>query len=176
MSGIIKILFVLALCHCLPLSGQGLPCKNVGSEQLKVFTGTWQVAAKDRTSPGNYEENEGISTISWSIEGCSIKEVYKGTYKQHAYEVQYDTYLTDSLQITRNFYDSEHGGLMSFSGSIEAESINVLWLRNPDKKRMQVKNELIWKDKDHFESITHLSTDYGQSWQLTHHWVYTRKR
>lgn len=156
------------------LRAQDLPCVQAGSEILTEMVGEWNVAATDRISPGNYEENQGKSTIAWGITGCSLHEVYRGAFKGHDYAVEYVTYLNDSLSTQRNFFDSEHGNLMAFTGEVGEKSILNHWYRNPEKKRMQVKNEIRFIDRDSFENITHLSTDYGKTWQLTHKWVYSR--
>ncbi|GAB5524427.1 MAG: hypothetical protein Roseis2KO_22990 [Roseivirga sp.] len=141
---------------------------------LALMTGDWKVSATDRISPGNYEENNGKSTISWGIAGCSLHEVYEGTYKGHGYAVEYVTYLNDSLSTQRTFYDSEHSNLMAFTGEIGEQSMLSYWYRNLEKKRMQVKNEIRFISEDSFENITHLSTDYGKTWQLTHKWIYKK--
>lgn len=156
------------------LHSQELPCVKAGSEVLALMTGEWNVTATDRTSPGNYEKNQGKSVISWGISGCTLHEVYQGTFKSHGYAVEYMTYLNDSLSTQRTFFDSEHGSLMAFEGDIEERTIVNHWYRNPEKKRMQVKNEIRIINDNSFENITHLSTDYGKTWQLTHKWVYTR--
>lgn len=153
---------------------QSLPCEKEGKETLALMTGVWKITATDRTSPGNYEENKGQSTISWGIAGCSLHEVYQGTFKGHAYAVEYMTYLNDSLSTQRTFFDSEHSNIMVFGGQINEKSILNHWYRDPEKKRMQVKNEIWFISDDSFENITHLSTDYGKTWQLTHRWVYSR--
>lgn len=164
---------VLAL-FVLNVRGQELPCVKPGTEVLAGMVGEWNIAATDRTSPGNYEENQGKSTITWGITGCSLHEMYQGTFKGHDYAVEYVTYLNDSLSTQRTFFDSEHGNLMAFAGEIGEKSILNRWYRNPEKKRMQVKNEIRLISKDSFENITHLSTDYGKTWQLTHKWVYRK--
>ncbi len=169
---ILYILFLLAItCQ---LHSQELPCVKAGSEILALMIGEWEVTATDRTSPGNYEQNQGKSLITWGISGCTLHEVYQGTFKSHRYAVEYVSYLNDSLSTQRTFFDSEHGNLMAFSGEIKEKSIVNHWYRNPEKKRMQVKNEIRFVSDDSFENITHLSTDYGKTWQLTHRWVYSR--
>lgn len=155
---------------------QTLPCQRAGSEFFTQLLGEWRVEAKDRLAPGDYEENSGRAVISWGIEGCSLQESYLGTFKQHPYAVKYETYLSDSLQTQRTFFDSEHSNLMFFQGIIEGDTMSSLWLRDLEKKRMQVKNELKLLDKNSFQNTTYLSTDYGQTWQLTHAWQYTRKQ
>lgn len=163
-------LFVLSF----ELKSQKLLCEKEGGEVLKLIIGEWKVSATDRTAPGIYEENKGIATITWGIAGCSIHELYEGTFKSHTYAVEYVTYLSDSLTTQRTFFDSEHANMMSFDGVIEGNSIVNYWYRDPEKKRMQVKNELKILNKNSFENITHLSTDYGKTWALTHKWVYER--
>lgn len=170
-----KYLFLLPLfVLSFGLTAQSLPCEVEGSEKLAFMIGEWKVSATDRNAPGAYEENKGTATITWGIAGCSIHELYEGTFKSHLYAVEYVTYLSDSLTTQRTFFDSEHANMMSFDGVIEGKSIINHWYRDPEKKRMQVKNELRILNKDSFENITHLSTDYGKTWALTHKWVYTR--
>lgn len=168
------LLLVAMLMFCLNLKAQSLPCEQKGSEVLKLMIGEWKVSATDRTAPGVYEENNGTATISWGVAGCSLHEVYEGTFKSHAYAVEYVTYLNDSLSTQRTFFDSEHANLMAFNGEIDGKSIVNYWYRNPEKKRMQVKNVIQFISNNSFENITHLSTDYGKTWQLTHKWVYER--
>ncbi|MCE7995773.1 MAG: DUF1579 domain-containing protein [Roseivirga sp.] len=172
-----RLFFICSLALLtLNLPAQKLPCAKAGSQTLSLMTGEWNITATDRTSPGNYEENKGKSTITWGISGCSLHEVYQGIFKSHDYAVEYVTYLSDSLSTQRTFFDSEHSNIMVFTGEISEKSILNYWYRDPEKKRMQVKNEIRFINKNSFENISHLSTDYGKTWQLTHKWVYYKHR
>lgn len=171
----VRIIFLILLLFAYSQTyAQNYPCEISGTKVIARLIGEWQVEAKDRTSPGNYETNKGTSEITWGVNGCSIHEVYKGTFKNHPYAVEYMTYMNDSLSIQRTFYDSEHSNLMWLNGDIQPKNIHSIWYRDQEKKRMQVKNEIKIISQNSFENITHLSTDYGKTWALTHHWVYSR--
>ncbi|MDW3210900.1 MAG: hypothetical protein R8N23_13575 [Reichenbachiella sp.] len=64
---------------------------------LAKLIGTWKVEAKDRTSPGNYENNVGVSVISTGLKGCSIKESYQGIFREKLYAVETSFYMKDSM-------------------------------------------------------------------------------
>lgn len=149
-------------------------CQSAGYEFFSNLVGTWQVVAKDRTSPGNYESNNGIAVISSGIQGCSINESYQGTFKGKAYAISATLLLTDSMKVQRSYFDSEHANIMLFDGEIVSDGIRLFWYRNKSNPKMQVRYDLVWSNKDAFEWTTHLSTDFGDSWQLTHHWKYQR--
>ncbi|WP_422358558.1 DUF1579 family protein [Reichenbachiella sp.] len=152
----------------------GFPCQHTGNARLGELIGTWKVEAKDRISPGNYEMNAGVSVISTGLNGCSIQESYKGVYRENYYAVEVVTYMRDSMQLQRVYYDSEHSNVMVLEGFIEEKGFTLNWTRDPNKKKMQVKFQLDFKTTDTFEWTTHLSTDFGKTWQLTHQWKYNR--
>lgn len=169
----ICILFLLLL-SCYRTHAQDYPCEKPGAEVIVRLIGNWQVKARDRSAPGVYEDSQGKSEITWGINGCSIHETYKGTFKDRPYAVEYMTYLNDSSSVQRTFFDSEHSNLMWLNGDVQTKAINSIWFRDPDKKRMQVKNKIKIINLNSFENVTHLSTDYGKTWVLTHHWAYSR--
>ncbi|MEO9964759.1 MAG: hypothetical protein ABJF11_03155 [Reichenbachiella sp.] len=173
--------FVFAFCFNLCAGNMFLfaqnpkyPCQYEGNQILEELLGSWKVETKDRVSPGQYEINVGISTITTGIQGCSIKENYKGIYKSKVYAVESTLLMVDSMKLQRVYFDSEHASTMVFNGETDGNDIKMLWLRNNEKKRMRVKFELTRHSADAFEWSTHLSTDYGESWQLTHLWKYNR--
>lgn len=150
------------------------PCQYADAGILSSLVGTWKVVTKDRISPGNYETNAGISVISKGIQGCSIKESYQGIFKEKNYAVEATLLMTDSMKIQRVYFDSEHANAMVFDGGINAEGMELFWVRDKKRKKMQVKFEMIAPGTDSFEWKTYLTTDFGETWQLTHHWQYTR--
>lgn len=168
----------LALFTMVSLEGAGqpgkYPCQYANQGMLSKLMGTWKVESKDRTSPGNYEMNTGISVISGGIQGCSIRESYQGIYKEKSYATESILLMTDSLQVQRLYFDSEHASTMVFNGEINSEGMKLLWIRNQERKKMQVKFELTFEGANSFAWKTHLTTDFGETWQLTHHWQYTR--
>lgn len=149
-------------------------CQHPGNKVLAKLIGTWKVSTKDRTSPGNYEHNSGVSVISSGLNGCSIQESYKGVFKENFYAVEASMFMKDSLQLQRVYYDSEHSNVMVFDGDIEVDGFELYWVRDPAKKKMQVRFNLVILNSDEFEWSTSLSTDYGETWQLTHRWQYSR--
>lgn len=150
------------------------PCQYAGNDTFNKLIGTWQVETKDRTSPGNYEANTGTSVISTGLKGCSIRESYEGMFKGNPYAVEATFLMTDSLELQRVFFDSEHSRAMVLDGTVNESGYELLWMRNPSKKKMQVRFELEIKNENVFEWTTHLTTDFGETWQLTHNWQYTR--
>lgn len=170
------VLFVLGIIfgQMVMAQPQSYPCKTAGNENLSGLIGTWQVVARDRISPGNYETNKGVSVISSDIAGCSISEAYQGVFKNKAYAISATMLLIDSMKLQRTYHDSEHASLMLFEGNISGDVITLYWYRDQEKRKMQVKYELVKKGADAFEWKTELSTDYGVTWQITHHWQYER--
>ena len=139
-----------------------------------LFQGEWSVHAKDRISPGVYEENKGISTIRINEEDCELMEVYKGKKGGKDWEVSINTKQSEK-EITRVWQDSEHGNSMELKGGIEGDALFAAWTRDPADKKMQVQHELRFTGIREFELKTKLSTDYGKTWTPTHEWKYKRK-
>lgn len=165
---------ILLVSQSIMAQDSAYPCQKEGSPFLANLTGTWQVKAKDRTSPGNYETNEGQSTIAFQINGCTIRELYEGKYKNADYAVDISYILTDSLQVSKVWVDSNHANPMVLSGQISDNQLYVEWYRNPEKKRMQVRHFLTAAGSGQLNFRSELSTDYGETWQMTHEWEYTR--
>ncbi|WP_456459486.1 DUF1579 family protein [Reichenbachiella sp.] len=171
-----KILLSIFLTLSLNAFSQSInyPCQYTGNQMLVKLIGTWKVEAKDRVSPGIYENNAGVSVISTGLNGCSIKESYKGVFKGKLYAVEASFYMKDSMELQRVYYDSEHSNVMVMEGVINEGGFELYWVGDLAKKKMQVRFNLEFKTPDVFEWTTHLSTDYGESWQMTHYWKYTR--
>ena len=170
-----EILFCCSLLVACAISfPQNFPCEKEGSEWLRTLWGTWEVEAKDRTSPGSYEQNQGTSIISFAIDGCVLHEVYDGKFKNRDYAVNIAYVLTDALELQKSWVDSEHANLMVLSGEIKSNKSKVHWYRDETQK-MQVKHELRVLSEDQLEFLSYLSTDGGTTWQLTHEWKYNRK-
>lgn len=172
----VKILLPLLLVLSLNGFSQSInyPCQYTGNQMLTKLIGTWKVETKDRISPGNYENNAGVSVISTGINGCSVEESYKGIFKEKHYAVEATMYMKHSMQIQRVYYDSEHSNVMVLDGVIDEKGFELNWTRDPNEKKMQVKFRLDFTATDTFEWTTQLSTDYGDTWQMTHHWRYSR--
>ena len=70
--------------------------------------------------------------------------------------------------------DSEHGAYSELNGNINNNIMTVFWYRNPETKRLQSKYILTVQNDDQFEFSSFLSTDYGNTWALTHERKYSR--
>lgn len=149
-------------------------CQNPAYQNLKQLIGTWKVETKDRTSPGNYEMNNGKSIITVLIEGCGIKESFRGTYKNKNYAREVQIAGKDSSGIQMSVLDSEHNSFSILDGEIENGKMIVYWYRNKDVKRLQSKYILTIETNNRFEFSSYLSTDYGEKWALTHERIYKR--
>ncbi len=169
----IVILFIL---HSTPANSQeyNFTCENDAYKYLENILGHWYVETKDRTSPNVYESNSGMSIISNSIEGCGIKESYRGMYRGREYAREVTIAGMDSLQVQMATLDSEHGGFSIHNGSIVNETMTTYWYRNEDVKKLQSKYIMTQEDEDSFEFSSYLSTDYGNTWALTHGRKYSR--
>ena len=149
-------------------------CENSAYQTLQKVTGTWDVKTKDRTSPGNYENNTGKSIISDLIAGCGIKESFRGTYKKNNYAREVMIVGKESNGIQMSILDSEHNSFSILNGEIKDNKVVVYWFRNKDVKKLQSKYILTIANDNEFEFSSYLSTDYGENWALTHKRVYTR--
>lgn len=149
-------------------------CQNRVYDYLKTTIGMWNVITKDRTSPGVYENNKGKSNITNLIEGCGIKESYRGKYKDKNYAREVMIVGQDSISVEMSALDSEHGSFSILNGKVENDKLVIYWFRNKDVKKLQSKYILSIENKDKFEFSSYLSTDYGKNWALTHERIYSR--
>ena len=150
-------------------------CKNSAYGYLETLIGTWEVMTKDRISPEVYENNSGVSKITTLINGCSVKESFRGTYKNKNYAREVIITGKDSIGIQMSVLDSEHNKFSILNGNLENNQIIVYWFQNEETKKLQSKYILTIYTTDKFEFSSYLSTDYGENWALTHQRVYTKK-
>jgi hypothetical protein len=149
-------------------------CQNDAYQYLQKIAGIWNVKTKDRISPGNYETNSGKSKITDLISGCSVKESYKGTYRGKSYARESMIIGVDSTRVQLSILDSEHNSFSILSGKIKNDKMIVYWYRNKDLRKLQSKYILTLKSNNSFEFTSFLSTDYGETWALTHKRDYSR--
>lgn len=149
-------------------------CSNPVGEKFETLIGTWNVQTKDRTSPGNYEHNTGRSEISMLIDGCSVRESFHGVFRGAPYAREVVMIGKDSANVQLVVTDSEHGSASVLNGGISTKGFEVYWYRDPEKKRLQSTYILDIADMNHFELSSYLSTDYGETWALTHERIYQR--
>ncbi|WP_298759369.1 alpha/beta hydrolase [uncultured Psychroserpens sp.] len=147
-------------------------CKNESFNFLKSTKGQWFVTTKDRTLPGNYENNHGTAIITNSIEGCGIKESYRGTYRNKPYGREVVITGLDSTHVQMIALDSEHGSFSTLEGAIKNDTLTTYWYRNKTVKRLQSKYIMSVNSANRFEFSSYLSTDYGKQWALTHQRIY----
>ncbi|WP_353778367.1 alpha/beta hydrolase [Winogradskyella sp. 3972H.M.0a.05] len=166
----IMILFATSLIA--QSNNEKYTCENSANTFLEKTLGNWRVITKDRTSPGVYESNYGTSTITQSIEGCGIKESYRGTYRNKVYAREVVITGSDSSRVQMSALDSEHGSFSILNGTVEDSKMTLYWYRDIQKKRLQSKYKLEFKDESTFEFSSFLSTDYGENWALTHQRIY----
>ncbi|WP_430969050.1 hypothetical protein [Spongiimicrobium sp. 2-473A-2-J] len=149
-------------------------CQNLVYGHLGQLLGEWSVQTKDRTSPGNYETNQGKSKITDLISGCGIKESFRGTYRGKDYAREVLIIGKDSTGVQMSILDSEHNSFSILDGEISDGKVVVYWYRNKEVKRLQSRYLLTVQSAKRFEFSSYLSTDYGENWALTHERIYTR--
>ena len=101
-----------------------------------------------------------------------IKETFRGTYKNKTYAREVVITGLDSINAQMISLDSEHGSFSIFEGQLKNNKMTTYWYRNKDKKKLQSKYILSFKDSNNFEFSSFLSQDYGRSWALTHKRIY----
>lgn len=148
-------------------------CANANYEFLSQALGQWDVETKDRIRPGEYESNSGKAIIQPSIEGCGITISYRGTYKSRPYAREVNiTGQESSVQMVT--LDSEHGTYSLLEGYVDNGVLEVTWFRNKEVGKLRSKYVMTFIDQDTFEFSSFLSTDYSETWTLTHERIYTR--
>ena len=173
----IKILFQVIIVLSFQLAftqDTEFTCKNDAYTYLKNTIGTWKVSTTDRTSPGNYEKNDGISTITNLIDNCGIKESFRGTYLNKPYAREVFITGIDSVNVQMIALDSEHGSFSNLEGQVKNDTLTTYWFRNKKVKKLQSKYVLVFNDKNNFEFSSFLSKDYGKNWALTHKRIYRK--
>ena len=174
-----QVLIVFILINLIP-SQQAFPqqstftCQNEAYQFLKKTIGIWEVSTKDRTSPGQYENNTGQSVITDAIEGCGIKESYRGTFRGKDYAREVGIMGKDSQHVEMIALDSEHGSYSALEGTVYDNQMEVYWYRDKEVKRLQSKYILTILSENQFEFSSFLSMDHGVTWALTHERKYTR--
>ncbi|MFV1883877.1 MAG: hypothetical protein ACMZ7B_05290 [Balneola sp.] len=149
-------------------------CDTETSNYLGSLEGTWQVETRDRITPGEYEQNKGVSRITGVLKGCGIQESYSGTFRAKEYEREVLFVTNDSSHVKVMAIDSEHGSFSSYKGLVKNEILTVIWYRDEKVKRLQSKYVLTKQSENDFEFSSFLSTDYGETWALTHERKYRR--
>ena len=166
-TSITIITFILSFQSTIA-QGEEFTCRNDANNFLENTIGTWHVITKDRISIGKFENNEGTSTFTNSIEGCGVKESFRGTYRNKPYAREVIITGLDSMHVEMITLDSEHGSFSYHEGSVKNNKMTTYWYRNKDKKKLQSKYILSFKDTNNFEFSSFLSQDYGKNWDLTH--------
>ena len=174
MKKVICLVFLMFEAFLSVAKSENFSCQIPNDSFLRNLQGEWRVESLDRISPGKYNTNHGISSISVGKEGCTLHENYIRKQKDQPYAVLSTIYKNDLDQYQRVYYDSEHSTVMVFKGEIMNDSIKMFWRNSANNDKMQVKFVLKSFGEDQFEWRTHLSVDYGKTWQLTHHWNYNR--
>ncbi|MEP1034198.1 WD40 repeat domain-containing protein [Ekhidna sp.] len=151
----------------------GYPCQNSNYEYLSRIIGKWEVQTKDRLRPGEYENNTGIATIEPLIDGCGISIRYRGFYRSKSYAREISITGQDST-IQMVALDSEHGKFSLLEGSISNGILEVIWFRNKEVGRLRSKYVMTFKTENSFEFSSYLTTDYAETWSLTHQRIYKR--
>ncbi len=151
-------------------------CTNPNYKILNSLIGTWQVTTRDRTSPGIYEDNTGEANIEKAIDGCGVFISFRGRYRNKPYARAAIVACLDSTQIQMVAMDSEHGGFSTYDGSIDKDEIILYWYRDKERRRLQSKYVMTINDTNNFEFSSYLSTDFGETWALTHGRLYRRKK
>ena len=174
-SNSLKITFQTAILlwfHLVISQQQPFTCKNQSYTFLKPTEGHWFVTTKDRISLGNYEHNHGTAIITNSIEGCGIKESYRGIYRDKPYAREVVITGLDSTHVEMIALDSEHGSFSFLEGKIKNDTLTTYWYRNKAVKKLQSKYILTFNNSNRFEFSSYLSTDFGKQWDLTHQRIY----
>lgn len=169
------LLFIFTTSFISYSQDQNYTCDNAVYETLSKKIGVWHVKTKDRISPGVYETNNGISNITSLINGCSIRESFRGNYKNKKYAREVFITGKDSTSVQMSVLDSEHNKFSILNGNLKDNQIIVYWFRNNERKKLQSKYILTTQNLDEFEFSSYLSTDYGKNWALTHQRIYNRK-
>ncbi|MFY0601339.1 MAG: DUF1579 family protein [Cyclobacteriaceae bacterium] len=166
--------FLLLINNSITAQNESFSCENEAYLFLQNTIGIWEVSSKDRTSPEVYEQNSGTSTITSLIEGCGIQESFRGIFRNKIYAREVLIIGKDSTHVEMVTLDSEHSSFSSLQGEISENEMTVYWYRNPEKRKLQSKYILNYMSADQFEFSSFLSTDYGDTWSLTHQRKYKR--
>ncbi len=171
-----SIIIILLLISTRSIFAQeAFTCANEGYAFIHGVTGQWEVQTKDRTSPGEYQNNSGKAIISPGISGCSISISYRGTYRDKAYAREVNLIALDSAHYQMVAMDSEHGSYSTLEGTIENGSLVLYWFRNKEVGKLRSKYVMSQENANAFEFSSYLSTDFGETWALTHQRKYFRK-
>ncbi len=168
------VVLLIMICGHVIAAQEPYTCANKGYDYFRHLSGHWSVATKDRTSPGEYQNNTGKAIISPGIDGCGISLSYRGIYKDKAYAREVSLIALDSVNFQMVAMDSEHGSYSFLEGRKEEKQLILYWFRNKEVGKLRSKYIMTHISADQFEFSSFLSTDHGESWALTHERKYRR--
>jgi len=155
------------------LSAQ-LPCSQSGSI-LSRLIGDWQVTSTDRVSPGEYQENSGMSSIRSLFDECGVEENYRGMLKGETLEFKTLHVWKDSVTVSKIWLDSNHANPMLLEGNNGEDSLVVIWHKQLKTRMLSVKHVLRDIAESSFVSESFMRPRNDAKWQLTHRRIYSRK-
>jgi len=173
-----RFLLGLALALPRPAGAQAADgCADSVTGALGVLRGEWNVEALFRDGPDRWDSTRAVSTIKPDLNGCLLREDYRGTRYGEPYEflVLWGANGLPAGRIQRFFSHSRHGILGLASGDFRGDTL-VLEERLMLRGRPLIQQVLITRPTpEGFQQVNRRSTDDGATWTVTLRAVYRRR-
>lgn len=173
-------LALLAASAGLALAQTGPPpfsCADTVLRVLGPFQGEWQVRALFRTGAGTWDTTQAVSSITPDLNGCVLREHYRGTRYGEPYE-----YLAlwganggPAGPVQRFFTHSLHGIFGLAAGAYQGDTLVL-------EERLMVRGQPLIQQKRYsrpsaseFTELDRRSTDGGATWTVTLQAMFRRR-
>ena len=165
---------VLAI-QCHEAAGQAPSCPRRALLHLQPLIGEWNAEWDVRVDDTLFRVGNAHATIVAAAAGCGLVERLDGTFRgaPKGLLTVIAAPSSDSLQLT--YVDSDHGGLLNFTGTIEGDTARFAWSRNLGDRTQLVRREYSGISTSGFSTQTIMSPDGGAHWVLVQRGRYTRR-
>jgi hypothetical protein len=180
--GLVAIAVVVAGALGLPRAtwaGQqpGSTCPIEAASALPELVGSWQVVmvhGLDRPQP---ESTPATATIAPELNGCLLHERLVARSGNPPYEamVLWGVNGPDGA-VQRVFFHSQHGRLGVYQGRRTGSELTLVQQplgSQPDATI--VEHRVVFRDRDHFQILSRMSSDRGVTWVALSRWEYERQ-
>lgn len=152
-------------------------CADSVQRALGPFVGIWSVRAIFRSGPSGQDTTMAIATFAPDLQGCLLREHYRGTRYGQPYEflALWGANGDSGASIQRTFSHSQHGIIGLYRGGWRSDTLTL-------EETVVVRGERILQQiratrpgPDGFELEGRRSNDDGASWTVTLRARYARR-
>ena len=154
-------------------------CADTTALRLGFLVGEYDVRAIFRTGPSSWDSTTAKVTITRDLDGCVIREHFRGTRYGSPYEylAYWSAHGGPATPIQRSFVHSQHGLLSVSYGRVVADS---LFLEDSAfvRERWIYQRVVLWRETGsagNLQSESRRSEDARTTWFVTQRTFYSRR-